>query len=106
MPPTPAVQDRVKVGVQTVAGYAASAGSFFTPLIAAAADANLPVPVQVTLIIVGGALAGITGRNRSDQAVANAAVAEAKAYNGPPDLGEIPSSAREGLPAPDGTWPA
>ncbi len=88
MPPSPTVKQRVDVGVQTIVGYAAGAGTLMAPAIAWAADHDMPVPVQVALIIGGMALAGLTGRNRSEQAVAltSAATPQPKAAPAIPPL--------------------
>jgi hypothetical protein len=118
MPTT--TDQKVDVGVQTVAGYAASIGTLATPLIAFAADQNLPVAVQVTLIIVGAALAGITGKNRSDQKVAKTpatVVHELPQGRPTPVLPDVEafaaalvaevraqSAAADELPEPDGEW--
>lgn len=69
--------DRVDVGVATIAGYAGAVGTFIAPIVAWAADQNLPPGIQIALIVVGGALTGITTLGRHAQATAKTKAAAA-----------------------------
>lgn len=69
----------VPVGIQSVLGYVGAGATALTPFIAWLLSLDMPENVTVVLYLVAGALAVITGKNRSDQAVA---ITRAHATNG------------------------
>lgn len=103
IPTTPPTSPRVTVRVQTIAGYLGAAAAALTPLVAYMASLPMPEGVQVTLLVISGALAAITGKNRSDQAVALTAMQVGPNHYAvpterPADLGDAGNIANDGGP--------
>lgn len=102
--------EKVEAGWQTIVGYASSASAVVAFALSQATAWNLPSSVELGLLVIAAALAGITGKNRSDQKVANteAAGAAAAAALVPVSVTDLATGAAipahvalDVLPAPD-----